>query len=109
MKRESQMDMETVRPFGSDDPVPSHRWSLVSWAGPGAVLGGALSKVGPVAQCIWVLCYSLSSSICLLINYSLNTYYVLSPGDSHEPGPGLPVCTLPTFPGPPVLTQRGTC
>lgn len=84
----SKTDTGMVLLFGSDDPFPSHLWSLMFWAGPGAV-GGALSKVRS--------CYLLSSSICLLIHYLLHTYYVLSPGENHEHGPGLPVCTLPTF------------
>lgn len=38
---------------------------------------------------IWVPHYSFSSPICLLSNYPLSTYYVLSPGANHEHSTGL--------------------
>lgn len=46
MKRESKMDTGMVLLFGSDDPVPSHLWSLMSWAGPRGSAGRSPQQGG---------------------------------------------------------------
>lgn len=81
--------MGLVPLFGSDDPFPLYLWSLMPWAGPGNSAGKGPQQHWVLSLNIWVPHYLLSSSICLLSNYPLSTYYVLSPGDNHGHSTGL--------------------
>lgn len=53
------------------------------WAGPGNSAGRGPQQHRVLSLSIWVPHCSLSSSTCLLSNYPLSTYSVLSPGANH--------------------------
>lgn len=91
-KRENERGSKCARRdrvCSSDDLLPLYLWSRVlgrpweqCWEKPSEVEGA-------LTQSILALCCSLGSFICLPSNYSLSTYYGLSPRDNHEQGSDL--------------------